>query len=154
MQNSFTPTLKYIRYQNLSPSKVVTLLYKARYLYKVARGRGPSFYKVLEECNASTFFLAHGFTKKKIDYFPSLPEYNIKFKFLKKIIFQTRTSLLKVDGVGNVVEEAPAKLANSILLFCKGLGWLTSVNLPGVERRCSTISNDGSEVRISAVCLL
>merc|ERR1712141_891216 len=53
---------------------------------------------------------------------------------------KTRTSLLKVDGVGNVVEEAPAKLANSILLFCKGLGWLTSVNLPGVERRCSTDS--------------
>jgi protein NDRG1 len=49
-----------------------------------------------------------------------------------------------VDGVGNVVEDAPAKLANSILLFCKGLGWLTSVNLPGVERRSST----DSEVRI------
>merc|ERR1712008_357817 len=56
---------------------------------------------------------------------------------------KTRTSLLKVDGVGNVVEDAPAKLANSILLFCKGLGWLTSVNLPGVERRSST----DSEVR-------
>lgn len=53
---------------------------------------------------------------------------------------KTRTSLLKVDAVGNVVEEASAKLANSILLFCKGLGWLTSVNLPGVERRCSTDS--------------
>merc|ERR1712141_632432 len=54
---------------------------------------------------------------------------------------KTRTSLLKVDGVGNVVEEATAKLANSILLFCKGLGWLTSVDLPGVERRSSTGSN-------------
>jgi len=53
---------------------------------------------------------------------------------------KTRTSLLKVDGVGNVVDEASAKLANSILLFCKGLGWLTSVNLPGVERRASTDS--------------
>ena len=49
-----------------------------------------------------------------------------------------------MDGVGNVVEDAPAKLANSILLFCKGLGWLTSVNLPGVERRSST----DREVRI------
>ena len=45
--------------------------------------------------------------------------------------------MLKIDGVGNVLEEAPVKLANSILLFCKGLGWLTSVNLPGVERRKS-----------------
>ena len=38
------------------------------------------------------------------------------------------------------MEEASAKLANSILLFCKGLGWLTSVNLPGVERRASSDS--------------
>lgn len=53
---------------------------------------------------------------------------------------KTRSSLLKVDGVGNVMDEAPSKLANSVLLFCKGLGWLTSVNLPGVERRSSTDS--------------
>jgi len=54
---------------------------------------------------------------------------------------KTKSSLLKVDNVGNVLEESPAKLANSILLFCKGLGWLTSVDLPGIERRCSTGSN-------------
>jgi len=39
----------------------------------------------------------------------------------RKILFQTRSSLLKVDGVGNVLEEAPGKLAHSLLLFCKGL---------------------------------
>jgi hypothetical protein len=55
--------------------------------------------------------------------------------------FQTKSSLLKVDDVGNVCEEAPLKLANSLLLFCKGLGWLTSVALPGVDRKGST---DGS----------
>lgn len=54
---------------------------------------------------------------------------------------KTKSSLLKVDNVGNVLDESPAKLANSILLFCKGLGWLTSVDLPGVERRSSTGSN-------------
>ena len=53
---------------------------------------------------------------------------------------QTKSSLLKIDGVGNVLEEAPAKLSNAILLFCKGLGWLTSVNLPGVNRRSSVDS--------------
>jgi len=51
---------------------------------------------------------------------------------------KTKSSLLKVDNVGNVLDESPTKLANSILLFCKGLGWLTSVNLPGVDRRSST----------------
>jgi len=50
---------------------------------------------------------------------------------------KTRTSLLKVDNVGNALEEAPEKLTNSILLFCKGLGFFTSVNLPGVDRRSS-----------------
>jgi len=65
---------------------------------------------------------------------------------------KSRTSLLKVDGVGNVVEEATAKLANSILLFCKGLGWLTSVALPGVERRSSTDS-EGNPRRQSAVSM-
>ena len=41
----------------------------------------------------------------------------------------------QIDGVGNVLDEAPIKLANCVLLFCKGLGWLTSVNLPGIETR-------------------
>lgn len=51
---------------------------------------------------------------------------------------KTKTSMLKIDDVGaNLMEEAPAKLAQSILLFVKGLGWLTSVMLPGVERRSS-----------------
>jgi predicted esterase len=50
---------------------------------------------------------------------------------------KTKSSLLKVDNVGNAMDESPEKLANSILLFCKGLGLLTSVNLPGVDRRAS-----------------
>jgi len=50
---------------------------------------------------------------------------------------KTKTSLLKVDNVGNAMDESPEKLANSILLFCKGLGFFTSVNLPGVDRRAS-----------------
>ncbi len=52
----------------------------------------------------------------------------------KKLYF-FRTSILRIDDVNDVISEAPAKLANSILLFVKGLGWLTSVNLPNVERR-------------------
>lgn len=52
---------------------------------------------------------------------------------------KTKSSLLKVDNVGNAMDESPEKLANSILLFCKGLGLLTSVNLPGVDRRKSQV---------------
>ena len=54
-------------------------------------------------------------------------------------MFQTRTSLLKVDDVGNAMDESPEKLAKSILLFCKGLGFFTSVDLPGVDRRSSQV---------------
>ena len=33
---------------------------------------------------------------------------------------KSKTSMLKVDDVTNIMEEAPGKLANSILLFAKG----------------------------------
>ncbi|XP_075737890.1 uncharacterized protein LOC142777415 isoform X8 [Rhipicephalus microplus] len=46
-----------------------------------------------------------------------------------------KTSLLKVDAVGDVLQESPEKLAQSLLLFVKGLGFLTSITLPGVERQ-------------------
>lgn len=46
-----------------------------------------------------------------------------------------KTALLKVDNVGDILHESPEKLAQSLLLFVKGLGFLTSVTLPGVERQ-------------------
>jgi hypothetical protein len=56
---------------------------------------------------------------------------------------KSKTSMLKVDDVANIMEEAPGKLANSILLFSKGLGWLTSLSLPNVSRRSSRDSTGG-----------
>ena len=56
---------------------------------------------------------------------------------------KSRTSMLKIDDVANVIDEAPGKFANSILLFAKGQGWLTSVDLPNVERRSSRDSAGG-----------
>ena len=54
-----------------------------------------------------------------------------------------KTSMLKIDDVSSVMEEAPGKLSNSILLFAKGLGWLTSLTLPNVSRRSSRDSTGG-----------
>jgi len=56
---------------------------------------------------------------------------------------KTKTSMMKIDGVFTILDEAPGKLANAILLFTKGLGWLTSVDLPNVERRSSRDSTGG-----------
>jgi len=56
---------------------------------------------------------------------------------------KSKTSMLKIDDVSNVMDEAPGKLANSILLFAKGLGWLTSLTLPNVSRRSSRDSTGG-----------
>lgn len=50
---------------------------------------------------------------------------------------KTKTSMIKIDDVTDVLNEAQVKLANSVLLFVKGLGWLTSVSLPNVERKSS-----------------
>jgi len=44
-----------------------------------------------------------------------------------------KTSILKINDVADVMQEAPEKLAQGLLLFVKGLGFLTSITLPGVE---------------------
>ncbi|XP_042884847.1 uncharacterized protein ZK1073.1-like isoform X2 [Penaeus japonicus] len=46
-----------------------------------------------------------------------------------------KASLLKIDDVGDVLAECPEKFAQSLQLFCKGLGVLTSLPLSGVERQ-------------------
>ncbi|XP_014357288.2 uncharacterized protein ZK1073.1 isoform X2 [Papilio machaon] len=48
-----------------------------------------------------------------------------------------KVTILKVDNAGDVLTEAPAKVAVSLLLFCQGQGLLTSLPPPGVERRMS-----------------
>ena len=40
----------------------------------------------------------------------------------------TKTSILRLDDVGDVLVEAPEKVAQSILLFCQGMGLLTSLS--------------------------
>lgn len=58
---------------------------------------------------------------------------------------KTKTSILKIDDTADVLEEAPGKLANSLLLFCKGLGWLTSLATAGYDRqRSMSQSSTGS----------
>ncbi|CAL4085701.1 unnamed protein product, partial [Meganyctiphanes norvegica] len=51
---------------------------------------------------------------------------------------KTKTSLIKFDDVGDVLAECPEKFAQSLQLFCKGLGILTS--LPLSDNRGRTIS--------------
>lgn len=47
--------------------------------------------------------------------------------------------------IANCVTDTPAKVAQSILLFCKGQGLLTSVVMPGVDRqRAFSTSSGGS----------
>ncbi|XP_013175102.1 PREDICTED: uncharacterized protein ZK1073.1 isoform X5 [Papilio xuthus] len=48
-----------------------------------------------------------------------------------------KVTILKVDNAGDVLAEAPAKVAVSLLLFCQGQGLLTSLPPPGVQRRMS-----------------
>jgi len=58
---------------------------------------------------------------------------------------KAKASLLKIDDVGDVLSESPDKMAQSLLLFCKGLGVLTSVPLAGVDRqRTFSGSSQGS----------
>jgi protein NDRG1 len=62
---------------------------------------------------------------------------------LHTMMDKQKTQLLKIDDVGDVVNEAPEKVAQSILLFCKGQGLLTSVAMPGVERQRTISGGEG-----------
>uniref|UniRef100_A0A1B0CV28 Uncharacterized protein n=1 Tax=Lutzomyia longipalpis TaxID=7200 RepID=A0A1B0CV28_LUTLO len=42
-----------------------------------------------------------------------------------------KVTMLKIERAGDVLADAPAKVAQSILLFCKGQGQLTSVVIAG-----------------------
>lgn len=56
-----------------------------------------------------------------------------------------KVTMLKIERAGDVLADAPAKVAQSILLFCKGQGILTSVVMPGVDRqRAFSTSSGGS----------
>ncbi|EAA08379.5 AGAP003238-PA [Anopheles gambiae str. PEST] len=64
---------------------------------------------------------------------------------LYKDLNKEKVTLLKVERAGDVLADAPAKVAQSILLFCKGQGLLTSVAMPGVDRnRAFSTSSSGS----------
>lgn len=57
-----------------------------------------------------------------------------------------KVTMLKIERAGDVLADAPAKVAQSILLFCKGQGLLTSVIMPGVDRsRAFSTSSGGSQ---------
>jgi len=56
---------------------------------------------------------------------------------------KTKTSILRIDDVGDVLEEAPGKVAQSLLLFCQGLGLLTSLSTMDRMRTLSNENTDG-----------
>lgn len=45
-----------------------------------------------------------------------------------------KATFLKIDNVGDVLTEAPEKVAHGFLLFIKGCGMLSSTPMPGQER--------------------
>ncbi|CRK98519.1 CLUMA_CG011872, isoform D [Clunio marinus] len=64
---------------------------------------------------------------------------------LHKDTDKEKVTMLKIERAGDVLADTPAKVAQSILLFCKGQGLLTSVVMPGVDRqRAFSTSSGGS----------
>jgi len=74
-----------------------------------------------------------------------LSPYASEVEKLHRDVNKERVTILKVERAGDVLVDAPAKVAQSILLFCKGQGLLTSVCMPGIERgRAYSTSSGGS----------
>ncbi|XP_030027923.1 uncharacterized protein ZK1073.1 isoform X4 [Manduca sexta] len=67
----------------------------------------------------------------------TLSPYSSVIEKLYKELDRDKVTILKVEKVGDVLAESPAKVAQSLLLFCQGQGLLTSLPPPGVERRMS-----------------
>ena len=53
-------------------------------------------------------------------------------------------SIIKLEDVGDVLAEAPERLADSLILFCQGLGLVPSVQRK-ISRSQSVVSETGSE---------
>jgi len=53
---------------------------------------------------------------------------------------KAKTSILRIDDVGDVLGEAPEKVSQSVLLFCQGIGLLTSISI--VERTRTSSEGD------------
>uniref|UniRef100_A0A0K0D597 Sec1 family domain-containing protein 1 n=1 Tax=Angiostrongylus cantonensis TaxID=6313 RepID=A0A0K0D597_ANGCA len=53
----------------------------------------------------------------------------------QKSMNRRKTTLLIVDNVADVLQEAPDKMARSFILLCKGCGVLSGVAIPGMERQ-------------------
>lgn len=74
-----------------------------------------------------------------------LSSYASMVEKLHKDVEKEKVTILKIERAGDVLADAPAKVAQSILLFCKGQGILTSVVMPGVDRgRAYSTSSGGS----------
>ncbi|CAD6185474.1 unnamed protein product [Caenorhabditis auriculariae] len=61
-----------------------------------------------------------------------------------KSMNKRKTTLLVVDNVADVMQEAPEKLSRSLILLCKGCGTLSGVPIPGMERQ-RTLSSSMEE---------
>ncbi|KAK6765492.1 hypothetical protein RB195_025418 [Necator americanus] len=62
----------------------------------------------------------------------------------QKSMNRRKTTLLVVDNVADVLQEAPDNMARSFILLCKGCGVLSGVAIPGMERQ-RTLSSSMEE---------
>lgn len=60
-----------------------------------------------------------------------------------------KTSILKIDNCVDVLGQCPEKFAQSILLFVKGLGFLTSLQLPGIQHSGKSLASIGRRRTLS-----
>jgi protein NDRG1 len=74
------------------------------------------------------------------------PYASVVEKLFKDVDNKDKVTMIKIERAGDVLNDAPAKVAQSVLLFCKGQGLLTSVVMPGVDRgRTFSASSGGSD---------
>lgn len=63
---------------------------------------------------------------------------------MHKAMPKDKATLLVVDGVGDILSEAPERFTRALILFAKGSGLLSGVAIPGMERQ-RTLSSSMEE---------
>lgn len=65
------------------------------------------------------------------------------YSYMSQKLDKSKIELLEFEGVANVIEEKPQKLAECFLYFCQGLGVVGGVPMPGVTRSASIDAEKG-----------
>lgn len=104
-------------------SSVMNLHNLSRYLYQFSR-RSDIAERIREKMDSTYVLLITGGRSPHIE----------NVRHMHENMRRDRSTLFIVDDVLDVMVESPVRVARALILFCKGFGELSAVQIPGMEK--------------------